>query len=144
MIPLLIVIEAAQPGQESLADDLIARFKLSGAAAETVRTAFTTPNDESATTVLSVVVLIVSALAFTRRLQRLYEESWSLPTRGLKGTGWGLAWLAFLTVYASLHPALDDLFNGLISTLFSIAGALVFGLVTPLLLLGRRKRVAPT
>ena len=139
VIPLLIVVEAAQPGQESLADDLIQRFKLTGAAAETVRTAFTTPNDESATTALGVLVLIVSALAFTRRLQRLYEESWSLPTRGLRGTGWGIVWLAFLAVYASLHPALDGLLNGPISTMFSIAGALLFGLVTPLLLLGRRK-----
>jgi membrane protein len=139
LIPLLIVIEAAQPGHNSLADELIERFQLSGAAADTVRTAFTTPTDESTTTVLSVLVLLVSALAFTRRLQRLYEESWSLPGRGLRGTGSGLLWLAFLALYATLHPALDDLFDGLVSIVLSLAGAFVVGLVTPYLLLGRRK-----
>lgn len=140
VIPLLIVIETAQPGNESLADDLIDRFRLTGAAAETVRTAFTTPNDETTTTALSVLVLVVSALAFTRRLQRLYEESWSLSPRGLRGTGWGVVWLGFLAVYMSLHPALDGLFDGLASTVLSLAGAFVFGMATPYLLLGRRKR----
>ena len=132
----MIVIETAQPGNESLADELIERFRLTGAAAETVRTAFTTPNDETTTTALSVLVLVVSALAFTRRLQRLYVESWSLSPRGLRGTGWGVVWLGFLAVYVSLHPVLD----GLASTVLSLAGAFVFGMGTPYLLLGRRKR----
>jgi membrane protein len=115
VIPLLIVIETAQPGNDSLAD-------------------------ETTTTVLSVIVLVVAALSFTRRLQRLYEESWSLATRGVRGTGWGLLWLGFLTLYLSLHPVLDSLVNGLASTLLTLAGGFVVGLVTPLLLLGRRKR----
>jgi membrane protein len=140
VIPLLIVLETAQPGNDSLADELIERFQLSGSAAETLRDAFATPTDETTTTVLSVVVLVVSALSFTRRLQRLYEESWSLETRGVRGTGWGLMWLGFLTVYLSLHPALDGLVNGLASTLLTLAGGFLIGLVTPLLLLGRRKR----
>lgn len=139
VIPLLIVVETAQPGNDSLADELIERFGLSGAAAETLRNAFATPSDETTTTALSGVFLLVSALSFTRRLQRLYEESWSLETRGIRGTGWGLLWLGFLTVYLSLHPALDDFFNGLASTLLTLAGGFLIGLVTPLLLLGRRK-----
>jgi membrane protein len=139
IIPLLIVVETAQPGNESLADELIERFRLTGAAAQTLRTAFAKPTDETTTTVLSVIVLVVAALSFTRRLQRLYEESWSLDTRGLRNTHWGLVWLAFLAVYATLHPALDSLFNGLASTLLSLAGGFVLGLATPLLLLGRRK-----
>jgi membrane protein len=140
LIPLLIVIEAAQPGHTSLADDLIDRFKLTGAAADSVRAAFATPTDHVTTTTLSVLLLIVSTLSFTRRLQRLYEESWSLPTRGLRGTGWGLAWIAALAVYLTLHPALDSVINGVASLLLSLAGALFVGLFTPFLLLGRRMR----
>jgi membrane protein len=140
VIPLLIIVEAAQPGQQSLADELIERFQLSGAAAQSLHAAFATPTDEATTTALSGLVLVVSALSFTRRMQRMYEESWSLPTRGFRGTGWGLVWLAFLAVYASLHPTFDDLFDGLVSTILSLAGAFAFGLVTPWLLLGRRKR----
>jgi membrane protein len=138
LIPLLIVLEAAQPGKTSLADDLIHRFNLSGSAATSLRAAFATPTDQVATTGLSVLLLIVSTLSFTRRLQRLYEESWSLPTRGLKGTGWGLAWIAAFAAYISLHPALDRTFNGAASTILSLAGAVFVGLFTPYLLLGRR------
>jgi membrane protein len=140
VIPLLIVLEAAQPGRTSLADDLIDRFNLSGAAADSLRAAFATPTDQVTTTALSVLLLIVSTLSFTRRLQRLYEESWSLPTRGLKGTGWGLAWIVVFTVYVSLNPALDQVVNGSASVLVSLAGALFVGLFTPYLLLGRRIR----
>ena len=63
-----------------------------------------------------------------------------METRGLRGSGWGLAWLGFLAVYATLHPILDGLFDGFVSILLSIAGGFILGLVTPLLLLGRRKR----
>ena len=138
VIPLLIVIEAAQPGKTSLADDLIDRFNLTGAAADSLRAAFATPTDQVTTTALSVLLLVVSTLSFTRRLQRLYEESWSLQGRGVRGTGWGLAWIAVFAVYLSLHPALDGLFSGLTSVLLSLAGALFVGLFTPYLLLGRR------
>lgn len=140
VIPLLIVLQAAQPGHQSLADNLIARFHLSGAAAESVRAAFATPSQQVTITAISVLLLIVSTLSFTRRLQRLYEESWSLPTRGLRGTGSGLLWIAVFAVYASLHPALDKTINGPASVLLSLGGALFVGLVTPFLLLGRRVR----
>jgi membrane protein len=138
LIPLLIVVEAAQPGHASLADDLIDRFRLTGAAAETMRAAFSTPTDETTLTALGVIVLIVSALSFTRRLQRLYEESWSLPSRGFRGTGWGLTWIAFFAVYGALLPVLDDAVDGLASVVLGLAGPLTLGLATPYLLLGRR------
>ena len=138
LIPLLIVVETAEPGNSSVADSLIERFQLGDDAAETLRRAFTPPTDSATFTAFGVLVLIVSALSFTRRMQRLYEESWSLPQRGLWGTGSGLLWLAFLVVYGSLHPALDSLLNGLVSEIFSLAGAFLLALMTPYLLLGRR------
>ena len=80
----------------------------------------------------------MSTLSFTRRLQRLYEESWELPTRGLRGTGAGLAWLVALAIYGTLHPLLDGLFDGLLAVVMSLAGGFTLALLTPFLLLGRR------
>jgi membrane protein len=138
LIPLLIVVETAEPGNESLADGLIKRFNLGDDAADTLRRAFTPPTDSGTITAFGVVVLIVSALSFTRRMQRLYEESWSLPQRGLGGTGSGLLWLAFLVLYGTLHPLLDGAVNGILSVMLSLGGAFVLSLMTPYLLLGRR------
>jgi membrane protein len=138
LIPLMIVIESAQPGNESVAADLIERFDLRGDTAEVVRDAFTATDDDTAITVFSVVLLVVSVLSFTRRLQRLYEETWEFEPRGLRGTGSGLAWLAFFALYVVLHPALDDLVAQPAGVLLSLAGAFLIGLLTPYLLLGRR------
>jgi membrane protein len=133
------VLEAAQPGDRSIADDLIERFDLEGEAAETVHEAFdVTTTGEDATTAFGSVVLLVSALSFTRRLQRLYEESWGLPTRGMKGTGWGVAWLALMALWITLHPALDSYVRARSGLFASLLGLLVVGLGTPYVLLGRR------
>jgi membrane protein len=143
VIPLLLVL---QVGSTGLVEDLIERFDLEGEAAESVREAFTVTGDETTTTTLSVVVLIVSVLSFTRRLQRLYEGTWELGARGMRGTGWGLVWIAVLVLYWSLHPALDGIAGGLAGLVLSIAGAFVLGLLTPYLLLGRRlpwRRLVP-
>jgi membrane protein len=138
VIPLLMVIEAAQPGDDSLADELISRFHLKDAAADTVARAFTPPDSSSTTTVLTVLLLLVSVLSFTRRLQRLYEESWGLPPRGLRGTGAGLAWVLALVIYGILHPLLDGLFDGFAAVVLSLSGGFTIALLTPFLLLGRR------
>jgi membrane protein len=138
LIPLLIVVETAEPGNDSLADGLIKRFNLGDAAADSLRRAFAPPTDSTTITAFGVVVLIVSALSFTRRMQRLYEESWSLPQRGLWGTGSGLLWLAFLVLYGTLHPLLDGVVNGFLSVALSLGGAFLLALMTPYLLLGRR------
>jgi membrane protein len=138
LIPLSIVVQAAEPGDASLAEDLIDRFGLHDAAADAMRAAFSTTTSETTITALGVALLIVSALSFTRRLQRLYEDTWSLPTRGMRGTGWGLVWIVCFTVYGVLHPALDGLLHGFIGIVSSLGGALMIGLVTPYVLLGRR------
>src|SRR5688572_33498052 len=57
LIPLLIVVEGAKPGNSSLADDLIERFDLGGEAAVVVREVFTATGGHSTVTALSVLVL---------------------------------------------------------------------------------------
>jgi membrane protein len=146
VIPLLILLAAIAPGDRTMADELIDRFNLGGASARAVRDAFAVSAEQAGTTALSVLVLIVSVLSFTRRLHRLYEDTWDLQQRGLLGTGWGLAWIVVLSIYASLHPALDDSFGGTGRVVISLAGAFALGLLTPYLLLGRRvpwRRLVP-
>ena len=146
LIPLLILLEAIEPGEQSMADELVDRFNLGGASADAVREAFAVSGEATSTTVLSVVVLVVSVLSFTRRLQRLYEDTWGLHQRGLLGTGWGLVWIAFFALYATLHPAVDSLVDTTGGVALSLAGAFALGLLTPYILLGRRvpwRRLVP-
>jgi membrane protein len=138
LIPLVILIQVVEPGSDSIATDLIERFDLEGEAAETVQQAFAVTDDETTITALSTTVLIVSVLSFTRRLQRLYEATWELESRGVRGTGWGLAWIAFFALYGSLYPALDGIVDGVVSVVLSLTGLFLVGLLTPYLLLGRR------
>jgi membrane protein len=138
LIPLMIVLEAVEPGDTGMADELIDRFHLDGAGAEAVKEAFSISTEQTSTTAIGVFVLVFSVLSFTRRLQRTYEDTWGFDQRGFRGTGWGLAWIGFFVVYASLHPALDGLVDNPAGLLFSLAGAFALGLLTPYLLLGRR------
>ena len=140
VIPLLIVLESVEPGDASLASDLIERFGLSDDAADVVREAFTATEDQTTVTVFSVIVLVFSVLSFTRRLQRLYEETWEFEPRGLRGTASGLVWLAFFAAYVTLHPTLGQFIPSQGGVLLSLAGAFALGLFTPYLLLGRRLR----
>jgi membrane protein len=134
----MIVIQSAQSGNSAVSSDLIDRLDLQGDAADVVRESFATTEGETTVTVFSIVVLVISVLSFTRRLQRLYEETWEFEPRGLRGTGAGLAWIAFFAVYVSLHPALDQVLARRGGLVVSLAGAFVVGLFTPYLLLGRR------
>ena len=60
LIPLMIVLEAFEPGDAGVADDLIDRFDLSGAGAEAVKEAFSVSGDQTSTTALSVDGLVDS------------------------------------------------------------------------------------
>ena len=138
VIPLLILVEALEPGDTGISDELITRFDLEGAAAAAVDDAFAVTSGQTSMTALSVLLLVVSVLSFTRRLQRLYEDTWEFEQRGFRGTGWGLAWIGFFVIYATLHPALDSVVDGSAGIVMSLAGAFLIGLLTPYLLLGRR------
>jgi membrane protein len=142
LIPLLIAYSAVVPKRDSksFADDLVDRFGLEGAAADTVRAAFTSSQTvQDGTSVLGLLLLIVSALAFTRGMQRLYEGAYRLPALGMRGTWTGLLWLALVIVYSTVRPVAADLVEGAIAqAVVSIALGGFAWLMTPYLLLGRR------
>jgi membrane protein len=141
LFPLLIVYASVLPADRDFADAVVARFELTGAAAETVQQAFAPSGSVvSSVTAISALLLIVSALSFTRGMQRLYEGAFGLPTLGMRNTKWGLLWLVALCGFAALRPAVLGGLNGASETVASLAAAAGLWLATPYMLLGRRMR----
>ena len=140
LLPLLIVVGAASPDDgRDVADTLIEEFRLSGSAADALRSALARPaGPESGVSLLSFLILAISALSFTRAMQRLYVRAWRLPKMGMRGNGWGLAWLGAFVAWTSVQPVVIGLFHGLLA--FVVAETLATGLwlMTPWLLVGRR------
>ena len=150
LIPLLIVYSTVIPSTDGddFADEIIDRFELTGAAARTVEQAFAPPETVAdSISAFSVFLLVISALAFTRALQRLYELAHDLPPMGMRGTPWGLGWLAFVVVYVTLRPEIVEGTGIGLEIALSIALGTVLWLGTPYLLLARRlpyRRLLPT
>jgi membrane protein len=138
LLPLLIVIGSVSPADDdTLADSLIDRFELSGSAAETLRAAVSQP-PHSGLGALGAVLLVISALSFTRAMQRLYIRAWRLDKLGLKANAWGLAWLTLFVGFWSLQPAIVGLFSGVVALALSLALSTALWLLTPWLLTAKR------
>ena len=141
LFPLLIVYVSISPLESgrSMSQMLVDRLRLDGGAADSVRQAFS-PVDhvQSGITALSVVLLVFSGLSFTRGMQRLYEGAFSLPTRGLRNTKWGIVWLVAVTLLATVRPVVLGGLSGRVETIASLFMSGLLWLVTPYFLLGRR------
>ena len=139
LMPLLIVVGAASSaGGEGLAESLIDRLELSGDAAEALRAAVATPPDVyDSVSVTGGLLLVISALSFTRALQRLYVLAWRLPPLGMSGNKWGLAWLAAFSVFWSVQPAVVEVFDGAVALSVTIATSCALWLFTPWILVGK-------
>lgn len=139
LIPMLIVFASwgARDGR-SMADSVIHRFDLEGDGATAVQRAFAAPAEGTSTTVVGLLLVLVSALSFTRRVQSLFERSWDQERRGIRATSWGLGWLALFALYWIMFPLISDALNGTLRWMISLAGTFGFWLATPYLLLGRR------
>jgi membrane protein len=140
LLPLLMVIGAVSPASgEDAASAIVDRLELTGQSAAVVQEAVAQPAEiQDGISALSFVILVISALAFTRALQRLYMRAWRLEKFGVRGNAWGLEWLAVLAVYLSLQPAIVGLFDGVVATTVSLACSAAMWLFTPWLLIGRR------
>lgn len=140
LLPLLIVISAVSPASgDDAASALIDRLDLSGRSAAVVQEAVAEPAEiENGISLLGFAILVISALAFTRALQRLYVRTWRLEKIGVRGNTWGLEWLGLIAVYLSLQPAIVGLFDGALATGTSLALSCALWLLTPWLLIGRR------
>ena len=139
LMPLLIVVGAASPAAgDDLADSLIDRLDLTGEAADTLRAAVAAPADVyDSVSVTGALLLVISALSFTRALQRLYVQAWRLPPLGMKGNKWGLVWLAAFSVFWSVQPGVVEIFDGAIAVTVTIATSSALWLFTPWILVGK-------
>ncbi len=89
LIPLFIVVASAAPaGQEDvISRSIIRRFNLSGASADAVEQLFHSPaGPSSGVSVFSALLLIYSAMAFSRRLQSMYRAAWGRSKGGMRST----------------------------------------------------------
>jgi membrane protein len=141
LIPFMVVSAAAGPGEDDLADRIIERFGLEGSSARSVEALFNDAGQvESAVTWVGIVILVLSALSFTRALQRTFERSYGVEPGDWR-EGWrGLAWLAafalWLVVSSPLREALSDVAGLAFAILVSVAMGFVVWLGTPVILLG--------
>ena len=140
LLPLLMVVSAVSPvGGRDLADGVTERFNLSGTSAAAVEASVEQPAAlESSVTLFGVLILVISALSFTRAMQRLYVRAWRLPKLGMLGNGWGLLWLASFCAYFSLQPVILSVFSGVLAFTVSISLSTALWLLTPWILVGRR------
>jgi membrane protein len=149
LIPMVILVAVATEGGKgkSLADQIVDRFNLAGATALAVRRGLpSTGSVEEGLSALSILILVVSALSFTRALQRLYARVWNVEAHGFRDTGWGIGWLIVIGMYAFLHPLLHGHVSGSLGLALSFLGGTLFWLFTPYVILARQlpwRRLVP-
>jgi membrane protein len=155
LIPLLILVSALAPAKrrDLVSQGLIRKFHLTDSAAEAVREVFARPPGGTASIgVLSVLLLLFSALSLARRMQRLYQQAWRLPRlSGVRGSLNSLLGLAALLLQLTLLYLANSLVRTLPADwLLGVPLSLVAGLLLwtsiPWLLLDRRlhwRRLVP-
>jgi membrane protein len=143
LIPFLVVAAAVGPGDQDLPDRIVDRFSLDGSAARDVAALFKDAGEvQSTVTWIGVIILVLSAMSFTRALQRIYQRAYVQAPTGWR-EGWrALAWLGgfavWITVSAPVRGALDDAGGPVLAILVSTVTGLVLWLWTPRILLGPR------
>jgi membrane protein len=150
LIPLMVVGAAFAPGDSDLADRIVDRFGLEGDSAQSVNQLFASAGTtESTITLISVVILVLSALSFTRAIQRVFQRAYEREPQGLKDQQRGLTWILCLGVWVTLlspaHETLEDAAGVVFAVLVATSTGFVLWLLTPMILLGERnwRHLAP-
>jgi membrane protein len=145
LVPLLLLVSALSPLQSdnAAARALINRFRLTGESARLVEEVFARPTPGSVG-VMSFVLLLISGVSFTRRVQRMYQSAWHLPPRpGLRGSLNAAAGLGALVLEVLLLSSVTALVRNLpggsvLAWPISVAASLLLWTSIPWLLLDRR------
>ncbi|MER6468651.1 YihY/virulence factor BrkB family protein [Streptomyces collinus] len=124
------------------ADRIISRYGLSGAGADAVRSLFSPAESSTSVGVFGVLFLVISALSFTRALQRLFEQAWELKPLSVRNTRNGLWWLlsgaVFVLATGWLYAALGETRRGLVATVCETPLSAAFLIWSGYLLSARR------
>jgi len=141
LVPLLIVYSSvtSKATGRDFADQLVRIFDLKGSAAASMHQAFGGASDAgSQVSALGWGLLLVSALSFTRALQRLYQLCFDQPPLGLRAAKWGLIWLAIVIATVTVRPLVLRGLHDVPLLACSLAISAALWLATPYVLLARR------
>ncbi|MFE9623688.1 YhjD/YihY/BrkB family envelope integrity protein [Streptomyces sp. NPDC006527] len=103
-VPLLFVIGAYAPTvvQEQFVSSVSAVFGLTGDTKAELEQAFQPPNDDlqQATGLVGGLMVLLSATAVSRAMQRLCRRAWAIPRAGTRIAPW--RWLAWIVLWLAL------------------------------------------
>ncbi|OIK27344.1 hypothetical protein VT52_012165 [Streptomyces malaysiense] len=144
LVPLAILGAAVltSVGSYDVARQLITRYGLTGEGAAAVDALFAPEQQQVNVSVLGVLFLAVSALSFTRALQRLFEQTWELRPLSVRNTRNGLGWLLsgafYMAISALIHTLPSDGRAQLISVAAEMPVTAAFLVWTGVMLSARR------
>ncbi|MEY9860550.1 membrane protein [Catenulispora sp. GAS73] len=152
-VPITLAVLAFLPEalRDRVRESLSSQLGIEGSAAQAVHAFFDGQDSlRDAIGVVGLVLALASATSLTRRLQRLYERSWSLPPGRMRASV--LRWIAWVLVWVAVLSAQGPLRAGVGWWRFlgwSASAAMSVGLWwwTPRLLLLRRvgwRQLLPT
>jgi membrane protein len=140
LIPFLVVASVFAPGDADLSDRIVDRFGLEGASARSVDALFADSGEvEGTLTVISVVILVLATLSFSRAMQRMYQRAYGQERGGIRDVPLGLVWLAgvalWIVIVSPLRQTLEDVGGvGFAIALGTVTGGVLW-LWTPVILL---------
>lgn len=125
LLPLVIVLVSVftSSGSDVVADQIIERFGLAGAASVAVRSLFGTPDAESAVSWLAILISLISAFSLSRRLSRTYAGIFRLPQLPARQYWRAVLWIAVQVTLLIGGSLLRDVARGE-SLLITIVGAI--------------------
>ncbi|MGW9209763.1 hypothetical protein ACWGR4_22580 [Embleya sp. NPDC055664] len=84
------------------ADRIINRYGLTDGGADAVRSLFSTETTTTGVGIFGTMFLAISALSFSRTMQRLFEQTWELKPLGVRNTRNDLWWICMLSFYTAV------------------------------------------
>ena len=146
LIPLFIVVASATPTSDAnaISDVIIERFALTGDSADAVQQLFQTPpGASSGVTTFSLLLLVYSGVAFTRRMQRMYRAAFDQEKAALRSAVYATLGLFALLLEIFVAYGIRVIFSHFpLESLWVLPVSLATGLVLwtsiPYLLLDRR------
>ena len=155
-VPLVMLLTSkiTVQGESLLAHHFIATYHLQGTAAAAVRSLVNAPAGTTSqgwlAFILSILFGVISALAMTGAMQRIFEAAWGLKPLGLKGKVFGVGGVAAILVeillLSLIGTVVKGLGGGIVHLVVRLVVATVFWLVISWLLVGRRiawRRLVP-
>jgi len=113
LLPLVILIVAVFAGSDGsvIANQLIERFGLEGAAADAVSSLFDSPAPTFVISWTALFITSYSAFSLSRKLSRTYGAIFQIPSLLPKQLGRGMAWVLLQVVMFAISAGLRNLWR---------------------------------